>query len=670
MQYIFLFFLEQDNKGENMKVKKRILKYLMIFILGFIFLINGIYFYAKLCPKLDIKNVNTFYLYTNNDELYFEGSGEKEWVDLNNISDNLIKATINIEDKKFYEHHGVDILRVIKATFNNIKNGEIVEGASTITQQYAKNLYLDFDKTFKRKLNELWYTIQIESHYTKDEILEGYLNTINYGHGNYGIKNASQYYFNKDPSDLTLAESCILANIPKSPTNYSPINNYELAKQRQENTLKTFLKNEVITREEYDEAISEEIIIYGKKEKINLTTLMYYQDAVFKELKDLKGIPSTYLESGGLKIYTNLDLKAQTILEENINKTIKNDKLQVNSVIMEPKTGKITALVGGRDYNKSQFNRSINSKRQVGSTIKPILYYTALENGFTASSAFLSEKTSFNLANNMIYTPQNYGDIYGNKEISMAAAIALSDNVYAIKTHLFLGEKAMIDTAYKMGIKTKLEEIASLPLGTTELNILEITNAYATLANNGIKNEPYLISKVTDMNDNVLYEHKDNSLQVLDPDYVYILNNLLSLTYDYDMVDYSYPTNISIRALLSHKYGIKSGSTDTDNWVIGFNPNAVMSIWVGYDDNTPLLVDDYKYVKKIWANTMEGYLKDKDNEWYEKPENVVGVFVNPISGELANENTKKKKLFYYLIGTEPTNIQTVMKEDKEKKSIN
>lgn len=670
MQYIFLFFLEQDNKGENMKVKKRILKYLMIFILGFIFLINGIYFYAKLCPKLDIKNVNTFYLYTNNDELYFEGSGEKEWVDLNNISDNLIKATINIEDKKFYEHHGVDILRVIKATINNIKNGEIVEGASTITQQYAKNLYLDFDKTFKRKLNELWYTIQIESHYTKDEILEGYLNTINYGHGNYGIKNASQYYFNKDPSDLTLAESCILANIPKSPTNYSPINNYELAKQRQENTLKTFLKNEVITREEYDEAISEEIIIYGKKEKINLTTLMYYQDAVFKELKDLKGIPSTYLESGGLKIYTNLDLKAQTILEENINKTIKNDKLQVNSVIMEPKTGKITALVGGRDYNKSQFNRSINSKRQVGSTIKPILYYTALENGFTASSAFLSEKTSFNLANNMIYTPQNYGDIYGNKEISMAAAIALSDNVYAIKTHLFLGEKAMIDTAYKMGIKTKLEEIASLPLGTTELNILEITNAYATLANNGIKNEPYLISKVTDMNDNVLYEHKDNSLQVLDPDYVYILNNLLSLTYDYDMVDYSYPTNISIRALLSHKYGIKSGSTDTDNWVIGFNPNAVMSIWVGYDDNTPLLVDDYKYVKKIWANTMEGYLKDKDNEWYEKPENVVGVFVNPISGELANENTKKKKLFYYLIGTEPTNIQTVMKEDKEKKSIN
>ena len=304
-----------------------------------------------------------------------------------------------------------------------------MEGASTITQQYAKNLYLDFNKTLTRKLNELWYTIQIETHYTKEEILEGYLNTINYGHGNYGIKNASQFYFNKKPSELTLAESIILANIPKSPNNYSPINNYELAKKKQEIVLKKFLDDKIITNEEYQEALNEEITIYGKKEKINLTTLMYYQDAVFKELKTLPGIPSTYIESGGLKIYTNLDLNAQTILEENINKTIKNDQLQVNSIIMDPIDAKILALVGGRDYNKSQYNRTLNSKRQVGSTMKPILYYTALENGFTASSTFLSEKTTFNLAQDVSYTPQNYGDIYGKKNISMAEAIAVSDNV-------------------------------------------------------------------------------------------------------------------------------------------------------------------------------------------------------------------------------------------------
>ena len=645
-----------------MRIKKKLFKYFVITIFSFIFLINGVYLYAKLKPKLDIRNVNSFYLYTIDNKLYFQGSGEKEWVSLNNISDNLIKTTINIEDKKFYQHHGIDILRIIKASLNNLKNHEITEGASTITQQYAKNLYLDFDKTFKRKINELWYTIQIETHYTKDEILEGYLNTINYGHGNYGIKNASNFYFNKDPSNLTLAESVILADIPKAPTKYSPINNYELAKQKQEYILKKLLNDKIINEDEYNEAINEEIVIYGKKEKINLTTLMYYQDAVFKELKTLPGIPSTYLDSGGLKIYTNLDLDAQTILEDNINKTIKNNELQVNSVIMEPKTSKIIALVGGRDYNKSQYNRTISSKRQVGSTMKPILYYTALENGFTESSSFLSQKTTFNLSNDILYTPQNYGDKYGNKDISMALAIALSDNVYAIKTHLFLGEDAMIDNAYRMGIKTKLEPIASLPLGTTELNILEITNVYATLANEGIYNEPYLINKVCDMNDNILYEHNDNPTHVLDNNYVYILNEMLALSYDYDLIDYTYPTNISIKALLSNKYAIKSGSTDTDNWVIGFNKNAVMSIWVGYDNNDKLKQSDYKYIKKIWANTMEKYLKGKDNSWYSKPDDVVGVLVDPITGELPNENTKKKKLFYYLIGTEPSNIEEFIKK--------
>ena len=645
-----------------MKLKKRIFKYFFILLLFIIFFINGVYLYAKNKEKIDIKNVNSFYLYDINTNLYFQGSGGKEWVKLNDINPYIIKATINIEDKKFYSHHGFDILRITKALFNNIKNQKIVEGASTITQQYAKNLYLDFDKTLKRKIDELWITIQIETHYSKDEILEGYLNTINYGHGNYGIKAASNFYFNKNPIDLSLAESIILANIPKSPNNYSPINNPEIAKKRFERTLNNLKEDKIITEEEYQNALKEEIKIYGKKETINLKTLMYYEEAVFKELKSLSDIPKSYLDSGGLKIYTTLDLNAQTILEENINKTIKNDNLEVNSIMMNSKTGAIIALIGGRDYNKSQYNRSLYSKRQVGSTMKPILYYTALLNGFTPSSSFLSEKTTFKISQDKTYSPKNYGDLYGNKAISMAEAIAVSDNIYAIKTHLFLGEKAMINTAYKMGIKTKLEEIPSLPLGTIPLNIIEITNAYQTLANEGIKCEPYFISKVTDMNDNILYEHKDTSEIVLQNDLVYILNEMLSLTYDYDLIDYSYPTNISIKALLSNKYAIKSGSTSTDNWVIGFNKNVVTSIWVGNDDNSDIGGTDYKYVKKIWANTMEKYLENKDNTWYTKPNNVVGVFVDPITGTLANKDTKKRKIFYYLEGTEPTDIQEVFQE--------
>lgn len=636
-----------------MRILKWFIKLFIILMFITILGIGGCYLYAKILPKLEIRDVNNFYLYDNNNELYFQGAKNNEWVSLEQISDYVIDGTLIIEDKNFWNHHGFNLKRIISAIFNNLKSGKIVQGASTITQQYAKNLYLDFDQTIKRKLNELWYTIRIETHYDKETILEGYLNTINYGHGVYGIENASQFYFNKHAKDLTLAEASILVNIPKSPSNYSPLNNIEKAKERQNYVLKTMLDNELINETDYNEAILEQLNFHGKKDSINLKTLMYYQDAVFDELKTLKGIPETYVTTGGLKIYTNLDLKAQTSLEESIEKNItNNDEIQSAGLMIEPTTGKIIAIVGGRDYNKSQFNRAINSKRQVGSVMKTILYYAALENGFTPSSSFKSEKTSFNTATS-IYKPQNYGDIYGNKDISMAAAIAFSDNIYAIKTHLFLGEDVMIDTAYKMGIKTKLDQVVSLPLGTIELSFEEITNVYATLANEGKRNEPYLIEKVCDTNDNILYEHRNKEEQVLDPSVVYILNELLSLTYDYDMIDYAYPTNISINALLSNKYANKSGSTETDNWTIGFNKNAVTSIWVGYDDNKKLESKDYKYVKKIWANTMESYLKDKDNTWYKKPNNVIGVLVNPITGQLSIEKDEKKKILYYINGSEP-----------------
>ena len=640
-----------------MKLLKKIIK-LFIFLIIILFItISALYLYAKSLPILEIKDVNNFYLYDNNQQLFFQGSGQNEWVSLNDISDYVIKGTIIVEDRNFYNHHGFDIKRIIGALIHNIKSQKVVEGASTITQQYAKNLYLDFDKTLKRKINELWYTIRIETHYDKDTILEGYLNTINYGHGVYGIENASKFYFNKNAKDLTLAEASILINIPKSPTNYSPLNNLDKAKERQKFVLDSMLNNQIIDSTEYREALNQELNFYGKKENINLTTIMYYQDAVFNELKQIKNIPTDYITLGGLKIYTNLDILAQTILENNINKVITdNEEIQTNGIMLDPSTGKIIALIGGRDYNKSQYNRTISSYRQVGSVMKPILYYTALENGFTASSTFASKVTTFNV-NNQLYTPQNYGNIYANKDISMAAAIAYSDNIYAIKTHLFLGEEQMIDTSYKMGIKTKLEKIPSLPLGTIELNILEIANAYATLANEGKRNEPYLIEKIYDANDNLLYEHQNKEEEVLDKRLVYILNELLSLTYDYDLVDYTYPTNIGIRSLLSNKYANKSGSTETDNLSIGFNKNLVTAIWVGYDDNQKLKDTDYKYVKKIWAYTMEEYLKDKDNTWYTKPDGVVGALVNPITGKLATINDNKKKILYYLSGSEPLNTE-------------
>ena len=281
-----------------MKKWKKILKWLFLFVIVILILHAGMYLYAYITPKLQIKSANSFTMFDKDNNVFFQGSGNQEWIELDRISPYLIEATINTEDKNFYKHKGFDYLRILKALYVNIISGSTQQGASTITQQYAKNLFLDFDKTWARKWDEMWYTIEIETHYSKDEILEGYLNTINYGHGMYGIENASQFYFNKSASDLTLAEAAMLTGIPKSPSNYSPLVDEAKAKERQELILKNMKEDKVITEEEYQEAINEPLTYVGEKMDNDITTVMYYQDAVLKELQEIKEIPSTFLETG------------------------------------------------------------------------------------------------------------------------------------------------------------------------------------------------------------------------------------------------------------------------------------------------------------------------------------------------------------------------------------
>lgn len=635
-----------------MRIVKKGLKIIGIIIISIIVLYGGIYLYAKLTPKLSINSANSFYLYDKNDELY-SGNNSDAWVSLNEISPYLINATISIEDKHFYQHQGFDFLRIIKAFYNNVITGSKSQGASTISQQYTKNLFLDFGKTWSRKIEEAWLTIRLEAHYSKEEILEGYLNTINYG-GIFGIENASQYYFNKSAKDLSLAEASILAGIPKWPSKYSPLINEEAAKERQNIILKSMVKNKYISETEMNNALSEELVYVGNSDNHKLNTLMYYQDAVISELKTINSIPDSFLTTGGLKIYTNLDMNAQKIMEDSINTNMKdNEELEVASVAMEPETGKIIALAGGRDYNKSQFNRVTSSKRQVGSSIKPFLYYAALENGFTPSTTFTSEKTTFTFGENKTYSPSNYGDTYPNSDISMAAALAYSDNIYAVKTHLFLGEDTLVETLKRVGITSKLSAIPSLALGTKEINILEMMSAYGTLASEGYKNVPYLINKVEDINGNILYEHKESPENVLNKSTVFVLNDMLNNCYSSDFIDYTYPTCISIAPKITKKYAIKTGSTNTDHLIFGYNKNILVGVWTGYDNNKATTSNDGLINKNIWADIVENYLKDQEVKWYSAPKNVVGVLIEPVSGKLATDNSKKKKLTYFIKGTEP-----------------
>lgn len=642
---------------KNLRKKLYICWKVMIFLIVIVFaVLAGFYLYAYITPKMDINKSNRVVLFDKDDQVFYQSSSTTNWVKLSEISDYAVKGIVDTEDKNFYMHNGFDYMRIMKALYRDIKSKSLKEGASTISQQYIKNLFLSFDKTWDRKIEEAYLTFELEVHYTKDEILEGYLNTINYGSGNYGIEEASMYYFNKHAKDLSLEEASIIVGIPKNPTYYNPIYYFENAKKRQRVVLQSMVNNGHITVKEMENAYNKELNFYGKKDSNLALSSMYYKDAVMSELNSIQKIPKSLIETGGLKIYTYFDSDAQKKLDNIVNEEMAgNENLQVASMIRNPKNGGVVALIGGTNYNETEFNRVTQAKRQVGSTFKPILYYAGLENGMTATSTFISEKTTFSIGDNKSYSPGNYANMYANKAITMAEALALSDNIYAVKTHLFLGTEALRSSAKIMGIKEKLPNNVSLALGTSELTMLDFSNAFGTLANYGVKNDTTLIRKVTDLDGNVLYERDYIEEQVLDKRNVYILNEMLKGTYSYNYIDYTSPTLMSVSGLLTRKYAAKSGTTDTDYWVVGYNPDALVMVWIGYDNNKDISDVSSKIPKRIWARGIESYLEGKETNWYDIPRGVTGSIVNPINGSTTDLSVKD--LLYFVKGTEPNYVR-------------
>lgn len=643
-------------KSKRLKILILCYKIFCYFVIFIFLALFGFYLYAYITPKIDVQSSNRIILYDDSDEVFYQNTATSSWVSLDEISPYAIKGIVDTEDKNFYSHNGFDYMRIMKALYNDIKAGNLKEGASTISQQYIKNLFLTFDKTWERKLEEAYLTFELEVHYNKNEILEGYMNTINYGAGNYGIEEASLYYFNKHAKDLTLAEASIIVGIPKNPTYYNPVYYYDNAKARQKIVLNSMFNMGHITKEEMENAYNEELSFYGKKSSNFIVSSLYYKDAVMDELNSIDEIPKSLIETGGLKVYTYLNSDAQRNLENIISEEMENTgELEVGAMIRSPKNGAIVALIGGTNYNETEYNRVTKAKRQVGSTFKPILYYSALENGMTATSTFVSEKTTFSLGEDESYSPSNFADKYANKSITMADALVLSDNIFAVKTHLFLGTDNLKNTAKRMGIKTSLPSNASLALGTSEINMVDYSNAFQTLANYGIRNNPVYIKKVTDLNDNVIYEAKYEEENILDKRYVYILNEMLTNSYNYDYIDYASPTLLSVKNLINHKYAVKSGTTDTDYWVVGYNPEALVLVWNGYDDNRSVEKVSSKITKKIWARSIEAYLGEKESAWYNIPRGVTGAIVNPISGSTTDLSVKD--LMFYVKGTEPDYVK-------------
>lgn len=638
-----------------MKHIKNLFKISILLFISTLVIIIGIYVYSYFMPAMSLNSANSYYLYDNKDNVVYQGSNKSAWVSLKEIDPKFLNYIISIEDQHFYHHLGFDIPRILKTLFTNIKSGKILAGASSISQQYVKNLYLTFDQTWERKIEEAFLTIKLETHYSKDEILEGYLNTIYFGEGVYGIKNAASYYFNKEPNDLTDEEAIILAGIPKSPNNYNPISNMEACMKRV-NIVKSVLKeNGTITDDAYNNLNFDNLNLYGKKSTNNLNTLMYYQDAVMDELSKITSIPEKLINSGGIRIYTNLDLDTQKAMDEEIEAKTLDDDNQVAGIVVNPRNGKVVALAGGKNYSKSQYNRVLKSKRQVGSTIKPFLYYAALNSGMTEASTFKSEKTSFVFQENKVYNPTNYGNKYANKDISMALALAYSDNIYAVKTHLFLGENTLVDTLKTCGLKETLAPNPSLALGASEINMLDYATAYTTLASNGYKKELYFINKIEDVDGNVLYIHKNKEEKVLNDDALYILNEMMRNTYNYNYVDYNSPTVIYLNGKLNQKYALKSGTTDNDYWISGYNNNVLSIFWAGNDQNEDTPKAYSKIIKDIWLRSVNAFTEDIiDDEWYSLPENVIAIPMNPKTGKY---DAKSKELFYFIDGTQTPYIK-------------
>ncbi|WP_339226480.1 transglycosylase domain-containing protein [Oceanobacillus sp. FSL K6-2867] len=637
--------------------KRIFYKIILALIAVGVFTITAIYLAAFLLGPPKLANDQATIIYDREGEVISEQRGglTNHWVSLDDISPAVIEATLQTEDQHFFEHQGFDLKRIAGAVMKNIRNSSLKEGASTISQQYARNLYLSPEKTWTRKLSEAFYTIRLEMFYSKDKILEGYLNTIYYGHGAYGIKAASHYFFDKKPKALSLAEATMLVGIPKGPSYYSPLNNEENANQRQQQILKHLKDENYISEAEYAKAIEVQLDYSVTPEPVD--TAPYFQDAVLQEAAKFLDLSPDEVRAGGFRIYTTLNREYQKKLEEQVHETIDSaSEVETAAIAMDPDDGAILSMIGGKDYSESTYNRAMKSKRMSGSTFKPILYYAALQYGYTPSTKLMSKPTTFALGDGNSYQPSNFNGYYANKPITLAQALALSDNVYAVKTNMYLGPEKLIETAETFGLKGDFQAVPALALGTGSVSVNDMTSAYGMIANGGRSISGYTVEKITDRNGKVVYEHEDTSEQVLDPKKAFILTHLMTGMFDVEMNGYTSVTGASISKELSRLYAGKSGTTDSDSWMIGYSPSLVTGIWVGYDDNRNMeLVAESAYAKEMWSGFMEDAHEGMAQDVFAMPTGVVGIPIDPETGARATPSCGASRIMYFEKGTEPRN---------------
>jgi len=493
-------------------------------------------------------------------------------VDFYEIPQNLVNAVVATEDRRFFSHHGVDIFGIARAFYVNQKAGRVVQGGSTITQQLAKLIFLNADRNFKRKIQEVLLAIQLERNFTKEQILTFYLNRAYFGSGNYGVGNAAKFYFGKNISKINLNEAAMLAGLLKAPSKFSPKNNQELAESRTDVVLNNMVEAGFLDEKNLSEVLQD--VNYKK----NGSQHLYFADFVHDQFAEF--ISKKALEDKNISITTTLDEKIQEKLETILNdfaekKAKKLGKSEIAVVIMD-KDGAVLGMSGGKDYQKSQYNRATYAKRQPGSAFKTIVYLTAFENGFDPEDEFEDKKINIGT-----WLPENYENHYLG-EVDLKKAFANSLNSVAVQLAQKLKREDIVSTAYKLGIMSKIDKNdPTIALGTTEVSLLEMVAAYATIANNGEGVIPYSISEIKGEGGATLYKRESSGLgKVISEDAEGYIKEVLR---EVVVSGTGKAANIA-----QDVYG-KTGTSQNfrDAWFIGFNDSYVVGVWIGNDDNTP-----------------------------------------------------------------------------------
>lgn len=544
----------------------------------------------------------------------------REVVPLNKISPNLKRAVMAIEDSHFYQHHGINPGGVMRALAANLEANETVEGGSTLTMQLVKNLFLSPKRALSRKAAEAVLSIRLEQIFTKDQIMELYLNQVYWGHNLYGVETASQSYFNKSAADLNLAEAAMMAGIIQAPEEYSPFSNYKLAKQRQATVLDRMVRLKWITPEEA-QAAREQSLLVGRITSFPGSKLPYVTEAVVQELNQRFGREAVL--KGGMRVQTTIDMNFQRMAE----RTVRNwhetlyqqgifydpDNGQIALVAVDPRTHFVKAMVGGADFEKSQYNRAVQAQRQPGSAFKPFVYYAAFATGKYGPNSIVSDSPVSYRDGDGYYSPQNYGGSFSGA-VSIRKAIEVSLNIPAVRIGQEVGLNKVVEVCRVLGFKSPITPVISLPLGSVDVTPMEMAGAYATFASNGWASDTTFIVQVTDSNGKVLLDNTPKRRLVLDPWSAASINDVLQ-----GVINGGTATRAQIGRPAAGKTG--TTSSERDVWFVGYVPQLSTAIWVGNDDYTPLArgATGGGYVAPIWRDFMSQAVQGMPVESFKSP---------------------------------------------------